>query len=75
MDIKKILSSIEERYHIKLPRRVIALEYSERGDLYIRFKHFEKPIGEPTKDGLTIFFYEDSKDIVAVEILDLKKIV
>jgi len=59
LDIKKILSSIEERYHIKLPR----------------FKYVEKPIGEPTKDGLTIFFYEDNKDIVAVEILDLKKIV
>jgi hypothetical protein len=42
---------------------------------YIRFKHIEKPIGEPTRDGLAIFFYEDSKDIVALEILDVKEIV
>jgi len=75
LDIKKILSNIEERYSIKLPRKVIALDYGKRGDLYIRFKHVEKPIGEPAKDGLAIFFYEDSKDIVAVEILDLKEVV
>lgn len=75
MDVKKILSRIEERYSIKLPRKVIALDYGKRGDLYIRFKHVEKPIGEPTKDGIAIFFYEDSKDIVALEILDVKEIV
>ncbi|MCP8313493.1 MAG: hypothetical protein H3Z53_03860 [archaeon] len=74
MNIKKILSRIEERYHIKLPRRVIALDYGKRGDLYIRFKYVEKPVGEPTKDGLAILFYED-KDIVGVEILHLKEMV
>jgi len=62
-------------YHIKLPRKVITLDYGKRGDLYIRFKYVEKPIGEPTKDGLVIFFYEDSRDIIAVEILDVKEIV
>jgi len=70
-----MLSNIEERYSIRLPRRVIALDYGKKGDLYIRFKYVEKPIGEPTKDGLVIFFYDDSKDIVALEILNVKKIV
>ncbi|MBS7649156.1 hypothetical protein KEJ17_05895 [Candidatus Bathyarchaeota archaeon] len=75
MDIKKILSSIENKYHIKLPRKVIALDYGKRGGLYIRFKYIEKPIGEPTEDGFVIFFYDDGKDIVALEIVDVEKIV
>jgi len=62
-------------YRIKLPRKVIALDYGKRGDLYIRFKYVDKPIGEPTEDGFAIFFYDDSKDIVALEILDLNEIV
>jgi len=74
LDVKKILASVEKRYHTKLPRKVVALDYGKRGDLYIRFKYVEKPIGEPMKDGLAIFFYEDSKDIVALEILDVKEI-
>lgn len=75
MDIKKILSSIEKMYRIKLPRKVIALDYGKRGDLYVRFKYVDKPIGESTEDGFVIFFYDGSKDIVALEIMDLNKIV
>ncbi len=45
------------------------MDYGERGDLYIRFKHVEIPVGEPSEDGLVVFFYEDS-EVVAVEILD-----
>ena len=51
----------------------MALDYGQRGDLYIRFKHVGKPIGEPTKDGLVIFFYENGK-VVAVEVMDVSKI-
>ncbi|MEM3531423.1 MAG: hypothetical protein QXD42_06505 [Nitrososphaerales archaeon] len=57
-----------------MPRKVIALDYGKRGDLYIRFKYVDKPIGEPTEDGFVIFFYDD-KDIVALEVLDLKEVV
>ena len=42
------------------PERLLALDYGKRGDLYIRFKHAEKPVGAPTRNGLIIFFYEDS---------------
>ena len=59
---------------IKLPRTVVALDYGRKGDLYIRFKHSENPIGEPEKDGLVIFFYEDNT-IVAVELMDVSKFV
>jgi hypothetical protein len=59
---------------VKLPRTVVALDYGRRGDLYIRFKHSEEPLGEPEKDGLAVFFYEDSS-IVAVELTDVSKFV
>ena len=50
----------------------MALDYGRKGDLYIRFRHSEKPLGEPEKDGLAIFFYE-GKSIVAVELMDVDK--
>jgi len=75
LDLRKILSMVEQRYNVKLPRRVQAVDYGERSDLYIRFRHVEKPVGEPTKDGLAIFFYENHGDqAVAVEVLDLTRL-
>jgi len=72
LDLRKILSKIEKAYGIKLPRSVLAVDYGERNDLYIRFRHVEKPLGEPTEDGLLIFFYDNPGDgAVGVEILDL----
>ena len=73
LDLRRILSRIERRYGVKLPRSVQAVDYGERGDLYIRFRHLEKPVGEPTEDGLAILFYDDSGNhqAVAIEILDL----
>lgn len=72
IDLRKVLSRIEQRYRVKLPRNVLAVDYGDRGDLYIRFKHVERPLGEPATDGLAIFFYEDHhRQAVAVEILDL----
>jgi len=74
--LRRILARVEERYHVKLPRTVLAVDYGDRGDLYLRFKHVKKPIGEPNEDGLVIFFYEGNRStIVAVEILDLAELV
>ena len=71
-DLKEILSKVEGRYHVRLPRRVLMVDYGEHNDLYIRFKHAEKPTGEPSKDGLVVFFYEERGGRpVAVEVLDL----
>ena len=75
LDLRKILSRVEQRYKVKLPRNVQAVDYGEHSDLYIRFRHVEKPVGEPTKDGLAIFFYNDhNNQPVAVEILDLARL-
>jgi hypothetical protein len=73
LDVRKILASVENRYRIKLPTAVVALDYGSRGDLYVRFEHAEKPIGEPTKDGLAVFFYDSTDRLVALEILSLSK--
>ena len=75
LDLRKILSKVERKYKVKLPRGVLAVDYGERNDLYIRFRHVEKPVGEPTEDGLLIFFYDDHDDGTAgVEILDLNRL-
>ena len=72
LDLRKILSKIEKAYGIKLPRSVLAVDYGERNDLYIRFRHVEKPLGVPSEDVVLIFFYDNLVDgAVGVEILDL----
>ncbi|MEM2759761.1 MAG: hypothetical protein QXU32_07810 [Nitrososphaerales archaeon] len=43
--------------------------------MYIRFKHVDKPIGEPSKDSNVIFFYSNGNDIVALEIRDLRQFI
>jgi hypothetical protein len=45
IDLKKLIRKIEVRYNTKLPRTVIALDYGSKGDLYIRFKHSDNPVG------------------------------
>jgi len=57
---------------VSLPRKVVAVDFGPRGDLYVRFKHVPKPIGEPTKDGLAVFFYEDGEGPVGLELLDVE---
>ena len=75
LDLRKILSIVEQRYKVKLPRSVLAVDYGEHNDLYIRFRHVEKPVGEPSKDGLVVFFYEDhGNQMVSVEILYLTEL-
>jgi hypothetical protein len=71
LDLRKILTRVEERYAVRLPRTVLAVDYGELGDLYLSFKHIERPVGEASKDGLVIFFYEGNDGrVVAIEILD-----
>jgi hypothetical protein len=57
---------------VKLPRKVVAVDFGSKGDLYVRFKHVLKPIGEATNDGLAVFFYEDEDAPVGLELLDVE---
>ena len=65
------MERVEKKYGLKLPRKVITVDYGDdTGDLFIRFRHAKITEGEPTKDGQVILHY-DEKKIVAVEILDI----
>jgi len=48
------------------------VDLGSRGDLYVRFKHAQKPVGQATEDGLAVFFYEDGDGLVALELLDIE---
>jgi len=66
------LEITERKYGIKLPRKVITLDYGDDvGDLYIRFKHARHTEGEPTDDGRAIVHYDENQDVAAIEILDI----
>jgi len=66
------LEMTERKYGLKLPRKVIMVDYGDDvGDLYIKFKHAKHTEGEPTDDGQIIIHYDENKDIAAIEILDI----
>jgi len=72
--LKEVLSRLSRRYELKLPTRVVMVDYDDRdGDLYIRFEQSEHSEGEPTEDGLAIVHY-DGEQIAAVEVLDITKL-
>jgi hypothetical protein len=72
IDVRKVLESVEQRYGLKLPRKVVTVDYGDDvGDLFIRFKHVESMEGEPTKDGRVIIHYGGRGEIAAVEITDI----
>ena len=76
IDVSGILDRVEKRYRLKLPRKVVTLDYGTKGDLFIRFEHVGNPVGEPSEDGLVIFFYkEDSDQLVGIEIMDITQLV
>jgi len=66
------LERVEEKYGLKLPRKVITVDYGDDvGDLFVRFKHVEHMEGEPTEDGRVIIHYDERKAIAAIEITDI----
>jgi hypothetical protein len=67
------LAKVEATYHVKLPRKVVAADFGTKGDLYVRFKHVAKPVGEATEDGFAVFFYEDGDAIVGLELLNVER--
>lgn len=72
IDVKKVLERVEEKYGLKLPRKVITIDYGDDvGDLFIRFKHATSTEGEPTGDGQVILHYDKNEALAAIEILDI----
>jgi uncharacterized protein YuzE len=67
-----VLEQIEAKYGVKLPRKVITIDYDEDiGDLFIRFKNADRTEGEPSSDGKTIIHYDKKGKIAAIEITDI----
>ena len=66
------MKKIEKKYGLKLPRKVITIDYGDDvGDLFIRFKHAKNTEGEPTNDGKIIIQYDENKNIATIEIVDI----
>jgi len=73
--VKKVLERLEKKYQLKLPRKVITVDYGDDvGDLFIRFKYAKHTEGEPTEDGKVILHYDEKENIAAIEILDITTI-
>ena len=73
--MKKVLERLERKYGLKLPRKVITIDYGDDiGDLFIRFRHAKNTEGEPTEDGYVIVHFDEEKNIAAIEILDITTI-
>ena len=67
-----MLEAVEAKYGVKLPRRVITIDYGEDvGDLFVRFRHAEHTEGDATADGKVIIHYDRKGKIAAVEIADV----
>jgi len=68
-----VLERVEKKYGLKLPRKVITVDYGDDvGDLFIRFKHVKSTEGEPTEDGQVILHYDKKKGMAAIEILNIE---
>lgn len=67
-----MLEIVEEKYCLKLPKRVIAIDYGEDvGDLFVRFKLAEHTEGDATKDGRVVVHYDEKGKVAAIEVTDL----
>jgi uncharacterized protein YuzE len=72
IDVRSVLEKAEAKYGLKLPRRVIAIDYGEDlGDLFVKFRHAEHTEGEATEDGKVIVHYDTKGKIAAIEITNI----
>lgn len=72
IDVRSVLETVEAKYGLKLPRRLITIDYGEDvGDLFVRFRHAEHMEGEATADGKVIVHYDEKGKVAAVEIVDI----
>lgn len=70
--MRSVLEKVEAKYRLKLPRRVITIDYGEDiGDLFVRFRHADSTEGEATPDGKVIVHYDKKGRIATVEITDI----
>jgi hypothetical protein len=67
-----VLKIVEEKYCLKLPKRVIAIDFGEDiRDLFVRFKLAEHTEGDASEDGKVIVHHDERGKVAPVEITDL----
>jgi hypothetical protein len=73
IDTRSLIEKVEANYGLKLPRKVIMIDYGEDiGDLYIRFRNVDHTEGEPTPDGKVILHYDPKNNkVAAIEIMNI----
>lgn len=72
VDVRSVLEKMEAKYGLKLPRRVITIDYGEDvGDLFVRFQHADITEGESTADGKVIVHFDKKGRTAAVEVTDI----
>lgn len=72
IDVRKVLERVKEKYGLKLPRKVVTVNYGDDvGDLFVRFRHLDHAEGEPTADGKVIVYYDKQGRMVAIEITNI----
>jgi len=78
IDLRILIEAIEKKTSVKLPRKVIEAYLDDDHDLlFIRFKEPEKmEVGEPlpTEAITTLFTDEETKEVTALEIIDLSEL-
>ena len=78
IDLRILIEAIEKKTGVKLPRKVIEAYLDDEHDLlFIRFKEPKKvEVGEPlpTEAITTLFTDEETKEVTALEIIDLTEL-
>jgi len=75
INLKEVIERVEQRYGVRLPRKIVMVDYGEDvGDLFIKFSHEKIVDGEITQDGITIMHYGENNKLVAIEITDITKL-
>jgi hypothetical protein len=78
IDLNELLTLVERRCDVKLPRDVVEVYLGREHDLlFVRFKEPEGPeVGEPlpTRTPLTLFTEEDTGWVTALEIIGVNEL-
>jgi len=76
LDIGELLMKVEKLTGVKFPREIIEVSLEPKLNmLCIRFKKPSKAeFGEPIYPGIHLFSDKDTKEVTAVEMIDLDKL-
>jgi|YelNatPaOPRAMG01_1025707.scaffolds.fasta_scaffold33938_2 hypothetical protein len=72
IDLGDLLTRIEERYGLSLPRRIVTAKYDRyTGSLIIKFRRRTPMYEDTTWDGLVKLYYGEGGGVVALKVLDI----